>query len=408
MNIPGLGKPDIRKLEKDGKKWDLANIIIEHWGDRDLVKEATRALRRIGNPAIDALADALHQLKKNEGSLPLSKQEIKKGMQIREHILDFAKQADPSKLSPHARRAFDGAKRWMLDLADHKDPEVRIMAVLTFGRMADRDAIPVILKLLQDKDGMVRAMAAESLAEYKDEKVVEPLLVALSDKDANVRWGAVYSLGKMEGGPVLGPLLRALEDESDDVRMVAALSLGKLGNPEAAGALKAHLKDKDLEVRKSSAEALGKIDPKEAFGSVRAAYNYELLLPPFREARDVLLIFLDVEVIAYYYHERLLRRLKRHFKIIEESYAIWSELMAGDLSYTEYYLSISAPSKDGKTCPVMLLLEDSDGELVVDIRNFRKMDRECQERLIAILLKTMDEYLIAPRIVTGHKHLISS
>ena len=213
-----------------------------------------------------------------------------------------------------------------------------------------------------------------------------------------MRGSAVYSLGIIGGKPALGPLLVALQDGNEDVGKDAARALRKLKDPGAIEALKGHLNDKDLEMRKLSAEALGDIDRKEALRSVRAAYKYEVMPPPFREEWDVLLIFLDVEMLRPdLYTEMLARRLKKHFSVIEETYKIWRELMHDEISYSDHIVVISAPSQEGGTCPAMLFINDSLDEMVVDIRNFKKMDHASRKKLISILLRSMDEYLITPQ-----------
>ncbi|MFW9902822.1 MAG: HEAT repeat domain-containing protein, partial [Candidatus Thorarchaeota archaeon] len=141
---------------------------------------------------------------------------------------------------------------------------VRFGAVEALGEIANKSAIPPLIKYLEtDEDLDFRAMVAKQLGEMGDvAKEAGPgLIKALSNMDSSdIRENAALALGQIKIHNAIEPLITALEKEKEAYpRRQMCWSLGELGNSQASGALIKTLKDKDKGTRGNAAEALGKL-----------------------------------------------------------------------------------------------------------------------------------------------------
>jgi HEAT repeat protein len=113
-------------------------------------------------------------------------------------------------------------------LADDADPRVRKAAVQSLGKVGDREAAAVALRLLRDPAPFVRAHAARALGELDKTEAAPAVCELLGDADWWVRAAAKQSLETM--GPEIWPvLMRSLEHADRFVRNGAAEVFQNLG-----------------------------------------------------------------------------------------------------------------------------------------------------------------------------------
>ena len=139
-------------------------------------------------------------------------------------------------------------------------PETVVYAV---GRLRDRRAVPILVKMVRQAPGAPSApyAAAWALGEIGEPAAVEPLIAALQSAPASLRHEVARALGKLDDARAVAPLMDALTDPEADVQAKAAEALGALGATEAVAPLCALAVDKDTDanVRSAAAKALGQI-----------------------------------------------------------------------------------------------------------------------------------------------------
>ncbi|MGQ9625897.1 MAG: HEAT repeat domain-containing protein [Anaerolineae bacterium] len=129
-------------------------------------------------------------------------------------------------------------------------------ALVKIGKLA----LKPLIQALEDEDKWVRFLATWALGEIGDVYAVEPLLRAFGDRNSNVRAGAMEALVKI-GKPAVEPLIRALEDEDKGVQWRVVWVLGEIGDKRAINSLlhRALKKDETEIVPPKAEEALKKI-----------------------------------------------------------------------------------------------------------------------------------------------------
>ena len=139
-------------------------------------------------------------------------------------------------------------------LRRHRIPASRIAVHLEHSplRLAEQ-----YRALLADEDPIVRFWGATLLAQYPEIDWVEAALAGLADDvDPRVRKAAVQSLGKI-GDRLAGSVaVRMLRDDAPFVRAHAARALGELEHADAAPAVAELLGDADWWVRTAAKESL--------------------------------------------------------------------------------------------------------------------------------------------------------
>jgi len=189
------------------------------------------------------------------------------------------------------------AVKLLMDALDDPDPEVRIGAIYTLGRLGIGGAFDAMRRAVtQDRDTDVKraaAFAMGELGEAGDRRVIGVLIgawtrigeddgfavdivralsalnapaafdvfvSALKHRDDRVRQLAVMGLGRL-GDVAAGPkLIRALKDPHGGVRRIAAHALGLLGDPMAIKPLLDSIVGENSEVRASVSDALTRMD----------------------------------------------------------------------------------------------------------------------------------------------------
>jgi len=139
------------------------------------------------------------------------------------------------------RRSYDGLT--LERAAQHPDTLVRVRAAMAMGRIGDRAAVPVLLRLLADRDTAVRVEAVFALGELGDRRAA-PELVRLVETFPAQAGGAlvgevVTALAKIGGADADGALDRLLERHppdgpgADGATAAALLEAWRLGDTSA-------------------------------------------------------------------------------------------------------------------------------------------------------------------------------
>jgi len=229
--------PNVEKMEN---KRDIKGLTkaLGH-KDVDVRSAAAEALARIGAPAVESL---IQTLKEKDSSVRVLA------------VMTLGRLKDTRALEP------------LIQALKDKDREVGLQAVGALVRMG-KPAVEPLTQTLKDKDPSVRGEAVLVLQEIGDVRAVVPLTEALKDEDKDVRLAATFALGKMGDARAVEPLAQALKDACSIVQMGAADALASIGDTRAVEALFHFLRsvslsslvDKDKEVREKAAQALGRM-----------------------------------------------------------------------------------------------------------------------------------------------------
>ena len=113
------------------------------------------------------------------------------------------------------------------------DPEIRIAALKTLIQFKGEEKIEHALNavLFEDKSSLVRVKTAQFMPEYNEEVFIEPLIKSLDDNADEVRMMAIISLGKLKAGKALEPLLKIFREEKGLIREDALNAIEKI-SPE--------------------------------------------------------------------------------------------------------------------------------------------------------------------------------
>jgi len=186
---------------------------------------------------------------------------------------------------------------WILTALEDDDPDVRLSAAWTAGRLRLGAAAPTLLTWLESEHDDVRAAAARALGPIEADPITEALVRALGDARASVRMAAIdglrarpdddaasslrasaliaalsdfdagvreaaassLSIGIADGGAALFALSSAAGDDAPEVRAAVARSLGALADTRAGTTLRRLLGDPIPDVRVAAALAVGRL-----------------------------------------------------------------------------------------------------------------------------------------------------
>ena len=139
--------------------------------------------------------------------------------------------------------------------ADSSDPDVRKFILDILGDIGDRQATPLLLRLLQcDTETNVRAAAAENLGKIRDASAVPVMINVLSTPDLLVQFSLLDALGRIGCAiPVAGFI--GLGDNRL-LRKPLYDALGRIGDETAIAPLVAGLHDPMRNVREAAILAL--------------------------------------------------------------------------------------------------------------------------------------------------------
>lgn len=158
----------------------------------------------------------------------------------------------------------------LLAALNHRDDEIRGMAVEVLGTIGSEAFVSPITGCLRDSHPPVRWKAAHALEQIAHavgraglEQAVRPLIEALRDRDSTVRWSAARTLGVIGSEMAVEPLIASLKDPYIEVKDTAASSLGWMGDDRAVEPLIELLSEVASKPRVAAAYALGRFKGKK-------------------------------------------------------------------------------------------------------------------------------------------------
>ena len=187
----------------------------------------------------------------------------------------------------------------LLEALEDRDPDVRIVAARSLGRMrlqAAEEALvaqlgrheqavsariaaiciqmgartgPLLIKTLRDAQPKARFWAARILGEVKESRACRSLGDALLDPDPDVRSASAWALGSIADRGTAPLVETALRDPVWFVRAHAAEALGKIGDTSMTDSIGELLADRSWWVRKNALDALVRLGE----ASMPALYN---------------------------------------------------------------------------------------------------------------------------------------
>ena len=117
------------------------------------------------------------------------------------------------------------------------DRGIRLSVIRGLGRLADDNALSVLVTALKDKEAVVRLEAAHALSRYNSQAAFDSLLTALqqngNERNRFMRQYAAEALGQLGDRRAVPNLIEALRDESELVRPAVAIAFGNLGQAVA-------------------------------------------------------------------------------------------------------------------------------------------------------------------------------
>jgi HEAT repeat protein len=143
----------------------------------------------------------------------------------------------------------------LTEAADSPDPDVRKFILDILGDIGDRQATPLLLRLLQNDAAInVRAAAAENLGKIRDVRAVPVMVNALSTPDLLVQFSLLDALGRIGCAIPVADLVSLGEDRL--LRKPLFDALGRIGDETAIPPLLAGLHDPMRTVREAAILAL--------------------------------------------------------------------------------------------------------------------------------------------------------
>lgn len=130
----------------------------------------------------------------------------------------------------------DGAREAVEKALGDPAWEVRLAAVESLGKIADRRSVPALLRALRDANPLIVRDAIPVIVVLGDDAAVPSLLELLKAPDEDVRWSVCLYIGKMrlvDARPVGDALLLLLDDPSPKIQQAAIGSLGGLRDKRA-------------------------------------------------------------------------------------------------------------------------------------------------------------------------------
>ena len=119
------------------------------------------------------------------------------------------------------------------------EPQVRLAAVRSLGRVNSRGGHTAIAAAMGDEDAQVRRAALEQVTRVNFWKDEDAVVARLEDEDAQVRIRAAHLAGELRVSGSVDALIAVLRgDAVSAVRQAAAFSLGRIGGGAAQAALR--------------------------------------------------------------------------------------------------------------------------------------------------------------------------
>jgi len=129
------------------------------------------------------------------------------------------------------------SERHLIEAVDNQDPRVATLAVDALGRMASRDAAPVLSQklLLSGSNAAFRVHVLAALGKIRDPSSARDVIAFVeSEKDPELRASAIRVLGEIGDDSIRGDLKRLAEsDANPNEKVLWNESLGKISARES-------------------------------------------------------------------------------------------------------------------------------------------------------------------------------
>jgi HEAT repeat protein len=202
-----------------------------------------RAAQTLGQLGVKSLSDRIIELLKQDpdgAGQYLSALGYQSDAEALRAILPYTSSANEQwrRSAVTALRFFkiDGAREAVEKALGDPAWEVRLVAVESLGKIADRRSVPALLRALRDANPLIVRGAIPVIVVLGDDAAVPSLLELLKAPDEDVRWSICLYIGKMrltDARRVGDALLPLLDDPSPKIQQAAIGSLGGLRDKQA-------------------------------------------------------------------------------------------------------------------------------------------------------------------------------
>lgn len=231
--------------------------------ERYFVREqASRALGRIGEPAVDLLLDMANSSTPatREAAVAAlgstgSKRAINK---VVEALSDSNANVRSAAVRSLGESSSEIAVPHLMALLRDESSALRAQAAASLGRLGHL-SLPSLVSALKDSKPSVRQLAAEALGDVGSRDAVAPLIELITTDQSGARPEAIDALGKIGDPAAVGPILSVMRTGSPTVRKRATSALASFRDPRAIEALALALSDQNEEVRQAAAAGLGEV-----------------------------------------------------------------------------------------------------------------------------------------------------
>jgi HEAT repeat protein len=231
--------------------------------ERYFVREqASRALGRIGEPAVDLLLEMASSSTPatREGAVEAlgstgSKRAIDK---VVEALTDSNANVRSAAVRSLGESGSERAVPHLISLMRDESSALRAQAAASLGRLGHA-SLPSLVSALKDSRPSVRQLAAEALGDIGSKDAVTPLIELVTVDQSGARPEAIEALGKIGDPAAVAPILSVMRNASPSVRKRAISALASFRDPRAIDALAVALSDQNEEVRQAAAAGLGEV-----------------------------------------------------------------------------------------------------------------------------------------------------
>ena len=163
----------------------------------------------------------------------------------------------------------------LLKYADSKDPNTRLHVARMLSKFSTELTRDKLLQLLKDQHNEIRLTALDGLGKMKIPVPAREICPSLKDPNLTVQSKAIDTLIRIDDPRIVKYLVDILQDESEYIRRAAVEVLNEVGNPEAIKDLLNAMRDQDWWVKVRAADALGSIGGPKVVDAVLGLMNDE-------------------------------------------------------------------------------------------------------------------------------------
>lgn len=223
--ILGLGKPDIKKMEREK---DIKGLIraMGYDNDETIRKEAAFALGKITDSQ-----SPIYTIR-NENTLSEDTSDESLNNLTVEELISSLKDNDWSIRMNAAKTLVEigePAVENLINSLEDNDWQIRWYAAEILGEIGDIHSIKPLIELLNDKNKGVQSNSSIALIKI-GKPSVELLIDNLNSKEWQIREHVAEILGEIGDIHSIKPLENSLNDENGDVRMAVKVSIEKINN----------------------------------------------------------------------------------------------------------------------------------------------------------------------------------